>query len=79
MPASTFVRQCRPQLERLLMRRSRLHPYLVHHVLRTVIQRCRELDLVLDTSKREAKRAVLGVLERILIDILRRDRERYAL
>jgi hypothetical protein len=79
MAAATFVRQSRPELERLLMRRSRLYPYLVHHVLRTVIRRCRELDLVLDTSKREAKRAVLGVLERILIDILRRDRERYAL
>jgi hypothetical protein len=79
MTASTFVRQSRPELERLLMRRSRLYPYLVHHVLRTVIRRCSELDLVLDTSKREAKRAVLGVLERILIDILRRDRERYAL
>jgi hypothetical protein len=79
MPASTFLRQSRPQLERLLMRRSRLYPYLVHHVLRTVIGRCRELDLVLDTSKREAKRAVAGVLERILIDILKRDRERYAL
>jgi len=48
-------------------------------VLRTVIRRCRELDLVLDTSKWEAKRAVLGVLERILIDTLKRDRERYAL
>lgn len=79
MSASAFVRQSRPQLERLLMRRSRLYPYLVHHVLRTVIRRCRELDLVLDTSKRDAKRAVLGVLERILIDILRRDRERYTL
>jgi hypothetical protein len=77
--ASTFVRQCRPQLERLLIRRSRLHPYLVHHALRAVIARCRELDLVLDTSQREAKRAVLGVLERILGDILHRDRERYAL
>ena len=79
MPASAFLRQSRPQIERLLMRRSRLYPYLVHHVLRTVIGRCRELDLVLDTSKREAKRAVLGVLERILIDTLKRDRERYAL
>jgi hypothetical protein len=79
MAASTFLRQVRPQLERLLMRRSRLYPYLVHHVLRTVIQRCRELNLVLNTSKREAKRAVVGVLERILIDILRRDRERYTL
>lgn len=77
--ASTFVRRVRPQLERLLIRRSRLHPYLVHHVLRVVIQRCRDLDLVLETSQREAKRAVLGVLERIMMDILRRDRERYAL
>lgn len=79
LSADTFVRRCKPELERLLIRRSRLHPYLVHHVLRTVIQRCEHLDLVLDTSQREAKRAVLGVVERILIDILRRDRERYAL
>lgn len=79
MPAATFIRQVRPQLQRLLIRRSRLHPYLVHHVLRTVIHRCRELNLVVDTSQRQAKRAVLGVLERILIDMLRRDRERYAL
>lgn len=77
--ASTFVRQCRPQLERMLMRRSRLYPYLVHHVLRTVIQRCRELDLVVDTPKHEAKRAVFAVLERIMIDILRRDQEHYML
>jgi hypothetical protein len=77
--ASTFLRQSGPQLERLLMRRSRLHPYLVKHVLRTVIQRCHQLDLVLNTSQREAKRAALGVLERIMIDILRRDRERYHL
>ncbi len=77
--ASTFVRQCRPQLERMLMRRSRLHPYLVHHVLHTVMQRSRELDLVLKTPQREAKRAVFGVLERFLVDILRRDSERYVL
>lgn len=77
--ASTFVRQCRPQIERFLLRRSRLHPYLVHHVIRTVTQRCRELDLVVDGSKRQAKRAVLGVIERILLDMLRRDRERFTL
>ena len=77
--ASTFLRQSRPELERWLMRRSRLHPYLVEHAVHNVIQRCHELDLVLDTSQRQAKRAVLGVLERILIDILRRDRERYHL
>jgi hypothetical protein len=75
--ASTFLRQSRPEIERWLMRRSRLHTYLVQHVLRAVIQRVHELDLVLVTSQRDAKRAVLGVLERIMIDILRRDRERY--
>ncbi len=77
--ASRFIRQAQPELERFLIRRTRLHPYLVRHVLHTVIQRCRELELVLDTSQRDAKRAVLNVVERILMDILRRDHERFAL
>jgi len=77
--ASTFLRQTRPQLERLLLRRSRLHPYLVQHVMRRVIQRVHELDLVVNGSQRAAKRAALGVLERTMLDILRRDRERYHL
>lgn len=79
MRASTFLRQVRPQLTRLLTRRSRLHPYLVHQVFRTLLQRCRDLDLVVTRSQRVSKRAALGLLERILIDILRRDRERYTL
>jgi len=73
--ASAFLREARPQIERLLIRRSRLHPYVVQHVFRAVIQRTRDLNLVVDTSQRESKRAVFGVLERIL----RRDRERFAL
>jgi Putative zinc-binding metallo-peptidase len=77
--ASTFLRTVRPQIERLLVRRSRLHPYLIHHVFRAVIQRSRDLDLVLDTSQREAKRTAFGMLERIVMEILRRDRERFAL
>jgi hypothetical protein len=77
--ASTFLRTVRPQIERLLVRRWRLHPYLIHHVFRAVIHRSRDLNLVVDTSQREAKRAVFGVLERIVMDILRRDRERFAL
>jgi hypothetical protein len=79
MRASTFLRQVRPQLTRLLTRRSRLHPYLVHQVYRALLQRSAELGLVMKRSKRETKRAVLGLLERILIDVLRRDRERYTL
>jgi hypothetical protein len=77
--ASTLLRESRPELQRLLERRSRLHPYLVQHVVESVIQRCRDLDLVLSRSKRESKRAMLGVLERILLETLRRDRERFAL
>lgn len=77
--ASTFMRESRPQIERMLMRRSRLYPYLVDHVIDEVIQRSRELRLVVDGSRREAKRAVLRMLEGILLDILRRDRERFTL
>jgi len=79
MRASTFMRAVRPQLTRLLTRRSRLHPYLVHQVVRALIQRCRELDLVVVRSQRVTKRAAMGLLERVMMEILRRDRERYAL
>lgn len=74
-----FLRQSRPQLLRLLIRRTRLHSYLIHHVVRTVIRRCRQLDLVMDCSQREAKRLALVMMERIINDILRRDREKYVL
>ena len=69
----------RPQLHRLLVRRSRLHPYLVHHVMRMVIRRARELDLCVDQPLRVTKRELFGLLERILFDFVRRGRERYAL
>ncbi len=69
----------RPQLTRLLARRSRLHPYFIHHIMRIVMQRCRELNLVLNRPQREAKREAAALLERIIIDLLRRDRERFAL
>ena len=77
--ASGFLRQVRPQFIRLLARRNRLHPYVVHHVMRMVIRRCRFLQLVVTTPQREAKRAALGLIERIMLDVLRRDREKYAL
>jgi len=77
--ASAFLRQVRPQIIRLLIRRARLHPYLVHHVARTLIHRARELDLVVARPQRVVKREAIRLHERILIDVLRRDRERYAL
>jgi Putative zinc-binding metallo-peptidase len=79
LAASRFLREIRPQVRRLLIRRARMHPYLVNHVLRTATQRARVLDLRLKGSQRKAKREVLGMLERIMLDMLLRDRENYAL
>lgn len=79
LSASGFLRQVRPQFSRLLARRNKLHPYVVHHVMRMVIRRCRDLDLVVTRPQREAKRAALSLIERIMLDVLRRDREKYAL
>lgn len=77
--AAGFLRQVRPQFIRLLARRNRLHPYVVHHVMRMVISRCRTLDLVVATPQRDAKRAALTLIERIMLDVLRSDNEKYAL
>jgi len=77
--ASRFVREIEPQLRRLLERRARLHPYYIDHAITIVKQRSRQLDLVLRTSRREAKRPVVRLHERIVLDILQRNRENYAL
>jgi hypothetical protein len=79
MAAASFIRQMRPQLFRLLLRRSQLHPYLVHHVMRMLIRRAQMLDLVVTGSVRVTQRALFVLLERILFDFVRRGRERYAL
>ena len=78
-PAATFIRQVRPQLHRLLVRRSQLHPYLVHHVMRMVIRRVGELDLVVAGSLRVTERELFALIERIVFDFVRRGRERYTL
>ena len=77
--ASRFVREIEPQLRRLLQRRARLHPYYIDHAITLVKQRSRQLDLVLRTSRREAKRPVVRLHERIVMDIVSRNRENYAL
>jgi len=79
LPAASFIRQVRPQLHRLLVRRSHLHPYLVHHVMRLLIRRARDLDLVVAGPLRVTERELFALLERVLFDFVRRGRERYAL
>jgi hypothetical protein len=79
IPASRFVREIEPQLRRLLERRARLHPYFIDHAIRTVTRRSRQLNLVLRDPRREVKRRVVRLHERIVLDVLRRNRENYAL
>jgi hypothetical protein len=77
--ASRLLREMRPQLSRLLVRRARLHPYVAHHVMRIALERARELDLRVKGAPRFAKREVLELHERIMLEMLLRDRENYAL
>lgn len=79
MAAAAFLRIARPQIERLLVRRARLHPYVVEHALDILIQRCSEMHLYLRHDRRGAKRDFLRLMQRIVLDILRRNRENYAL
>ncbi|HET7203481.1 MAG TPA: putative zinc-binding metallopeptidase [Steroidobacteraceae bacterium] len=77
--AGRFLRKVQPQLGRLLVRRARMHPYLVQHVLRTATHRARRMNLRLKHSQRNTKRELVVMLERIMLGMLLRDRENYAL
>jgi len=77
--ASRFLREMRPQLARLLGRHARTHPYLVEHVLDTAVQRAQALDLRVRGNRRQARREAVEMHERIMAEIMLRDRENYAL
>jgi hypothetical protein len=77
--AGRFLREMRPQLRRLLVRRARMHPYIVDHVMRTAEQRARVLELRIRGGQRRAQREALVLHERIMLEMLLRDRENYAL
>ena len=78
VPAARFMREIEPQLRRLLVRRARLHPYLVDHAIAMLSRRARQLDLVLRAPRRDSKRRVVRLHERVVLDVLRRNRENYA-
>ena len=77
--ASVMLREMRPQLRRLLVRRVRMHPYLVAHVMRVAVQRARVLRLRVRGGRRQAERDALVLHERILLEMMLRDRENFAL
>jgi hypothetical protein len=77
--AGRFLREMRPQLRRLLVRRARMHPYIVDQVMRIAEQRARVLELRIRGGQRRAQREALVLHERIMLEMLLRDRENYAL
>ena len=77
--ASGLLREMRPQLRRLLVRRVRMHPYIADQVMRTAVQRARALGLRVRGGQRRAQRDALVLHERIMLQMLLRDRENYAL
>jgi hypothetical protein len=77
--ATAFLRSMRPTLTRALTRDARIHAYLVHNVIRMIIDRCRELDLVVRGTQRTAKAVLPRLVEHIVFDTLYRRRQQYAL
>jgi hypothetical protein len=76
---SRFIRETRGELRQSLIRRTGVGSYLVDHVIETVRRRARELDLALAGPQRTRLPQVHGLLEEVISDVLRRNRENYVL
>jgi len=77
--AASYLRLVRPQLERQLVTRARLHPYVVEHALDVLIHRCSYMHLHLKHDRRSARRDFIALAQRVVLGILKRNRENYAL
>jgi hypothetical protein len=77
--AKRFLREMEAELRRSLVRRTRVTPYLVDHTIELIAKRAGQLDLVLRGPRRDSLRTVKRLHERVMIDMLRRNHEVYAL
>jgi hypothetical protein len=77
--AAPYLRSVAPELVRTLMRETGCGQYLCTHVTETLRRRARELGLVLRGSRRETKARAVRLHERVIADLLYRNRERYVL
>jgi hypothetical protein len=77
--AESWLREIKPRLMQTLLRRTGVHPYLAHQVLRALRQRARALDLTLRGPEREAEGKVVRLHERAIADLLRRNEESFRL
>ncbi|HEX6998328.1 MAG TPA: putative zinc-binding metallopeptidase [Gammaproteobacteria bacterium] len=75
VPADRYVREQEPRLRRALGGSSHLRTYVAEHAIDAVRHRARQLGLVLRKAPEDSFAGVLRLCERVLRDILRRDRE----
>lgn len=77
--AAGYLRSVESRIERRLVREARLHPYVVEHTMQMLLQRCSAMHLALRHDRRSTQRDFGGLVQRVARDILRRNRESYAL
>jgi len=79
MPAGRYIREHRQRLRGALIRQDGVSPYLAEHTIERIRQRAGQLDLVLRGTSGDSLRPVLRLHERVVFDVLRRNREKYVL
>ncbi|HEY5667085.1 MAG TPA: putative zinc-binding metallopeptidase [Gammaproteobacteria bacterium] len=77
--ASRFLKAAETRLRERVSQQTGAGSYLLAHVADVLRQRSRELDLVLRTNQRAALPAAARLYERVVHDLLRRNRERYVI
>ena len=77
--AERWLREIQPRLMQTLLRRTGVHPYVAHQVLRALRQRARALDLTLRGTKRGTETAVMKLHQRAIAELLRRNEEIFRL
>jgi hypothetical protein len=75
--ASVFLADAEPRIKKSVLGRTGSGSYLFSHVASTLRRRARELDLVLRGDRRAAKSTAIRLHERVMNDLLQRNRERY--
>lgn len=77
--ASRFLAEIEPEIRETVIRETGAGRYLCDHVAKSLRRRARELDLVLRDDRRAARRKAVRLHERVVRDLLRRNRERYVI
>lgn len=77
--AAVFLRSIGPRIARNLVRTGKLHPYMIEHAMELLIHRCAAMHLKLRHDRRRAQRQFQALVRRVVLGILKRNRESYAL